>query len=201
MKRFLALAFVALSFGASSAVAQDSLPAGDITVFSAFRARIVAYHEVNDWVAGHRGGGRPIWVKRLVGYGRQGREFVDKFFAKHGAVPDSVAGDSLTLAMLALRQRLGPLSGRALDSAWTREMTLWLDEARVRAIFVESKQLAHKDSRRAENHLRGIWGFPYGEFCAGRSKYERKGLDGRDLPCGRPPEPLAEASRPQVEAS
>jgi hypothetical protein len=201
MKRFLALALAALSAGAPAALAQDSLPSGDIAVFSAFRARIVAYHEVNDWVAEHRGGGRPIWVKRLVGYGRDGREFVDKFLAKHGAAPHPVDGDSLTLAMLALRTRLEPLAGRALDSAWTREMTLWLDEARVRAIFTESKQLAHKDARRAENHLRGIWGFPYGEFCAGRRKYERKGLDGRDLPCGRPPEPQAEASRPRAEAS
>ena len=40
MKRFLVLALAALSIGAPGALAQDSLLAGDIAVFSAFRARI-----------------------------------------------------------------------------------------------------------------------------------------------------------------
>jgi hypothetical protein len=40
MKRFLVLAPVGLSVGAPSAPAQDSLQAGDLAVFSAFRARM-----------------------------------------------------------------------------------------------------------------------------------------------------------------
>ena len=201
MKRLLGLALVGLCSTPLAALAQDSLPPGDITIFSTFHARLAAYEDVSRWAAERQPGrGERGWANRVANSGRDGREWVVKFLGKYGAQVHPVEGDSLTLAATLIRGELEALQGRALDSAWARHMTLWLDEARVRAIFVESKQLQHRKARGAESSLRGAWGNGYLYACHVRSRYERKGLDGRDLACGQGPDQPPEASAPRAAA-
>jgi hypothetical protein len=190
MKSVQALAIACLLSSPSVAGAQDALPPGDVAIFSVFHARLVAAGELSSWAAERLDNGKARGTARKVaGHSRDGWEYVTKFLGKYGATIQPVADDSLALAAGQLRRQLESLQGRALDSAWAHHMTLWLDDARVRAIFVDGKRLEHKKARGAESNLRGAWGFGYGFACALRTWFDKKTLDGRDLDCGPPSEP------------
>jgi hypothetical protein len=179
----------------SVAPAQDALPPGDVAIFSIFHARLVAAGELSTWASERLENGKARGTARKVaGHSRDGYEYVIKFLGKHGAIVQPVADDSLALAASLLGRQLESLQGRVLDSAYAHHMTLWLDAARVQAIFVDAKRLEHKKARGAETNLRGAWGFGYGFACALRTWFDKTTLDGRKLDCGPPSEP-AEGQR------
>ena len=190
MKSVQTLAIVCLLSTPSPAAGQDTLPPGDVAIFSVFHARLVAAGELSTWAAGRLDDAKARGTARKVaGHSRGGWESVSKFLGKHGATVQSVTDDSLALAAGLLRQQLESLQGRALDSAWAHHMTLWLDEARVRAIFVDGKRLEHKKARGVESSLRWAWGNAYSFACALRTWFDKKTLDGRKLDCGPPSQP------------
>jgi len=197
MKAVQALSLTCLLLNPAVTVAQDALPPGDVAIFSVFHARLVASGELSTWAAGRLDNGKARGTARKVAsYSKDGSDYVIKFLGKYGATVQPVTDDSLALAAGLLRQELESLQGRALDSAWAHHMTLWLDEARVRAIFVDGKRLEHKKARGAESNLRGAWGYGYSFACALRTWFDRKTLDGRDLECGPPSQPAeGQASR------
>jgi hypothetical protein len=197
MKSVLALSLTCLLSSPAVAAAQDALPPGDVAIFSIFHARLVAAEELGTWAAGRLDNGKARGTARKVAsHSRDGWESVTKFLEKYGAAAQPVTDDSLTLAAGRLRQELESLQGRALDSAWAHHVTLWLDEARVRAIFGDGKRLGHKKARGVESSLRWAWGNAYSFACALRTWFDRKTVDGRDLECGPPSEPAeGQASR------
>lgn len=192
MKTVQALAVACLLSIPSIAPAQDALPPADVAIFSVFHARLVAADSLGTWAASRLDNGKARGTARKVaGHARDGWEYVDKFLGKYGTAVQPVLDDSLALAALRIRVELASLQGRALDSAWAHRTTLWLDHARVRAIFADGKRLEHKKARGAESNLRGAWGYGYGFACALRTWFDKRTLDGRKLECP-PPDELAE---------
>jgi hypothetical protein len=190
MKPAQALTIACLLSSPSVAAGQDALPPGDVAIFSAFHARLVAAGELSSWAAERLENGKARGTARKVaGHSRDGFEAVTRFLEKHGASVQPVTDDSLAIAAGRLQQQLESLQGRALDSAWAHHMTLWLDEARVRAIFVDGKRLEHKKARGAESGLRWHWGNGYAFACALRTWFDKTTIDGRKLECGPPSQP------------
>lgn len=190
----LSSAWLLLASGAASA--QDNLPPGDVRIFSAFHSRLLESSELGTWAAGRLTDRKARDVATwLAGYSGTSARSLAEFVSERGGAVERVDDDSLVVAARRLREELGGLSGPVLDSTWLHRVNLWMDAARVRAIFVDSKQLEHKAARGRESSLRWAWGEPYFATCVVRKRFERSGRRGKDEVCGWPPrDPSAEQS-------
>jgi hypothetical protein len=163
--------------------AQDTLPPGDVQVFSVFHARLLEVSELAAWGTRRLSDDKARKLAEwMSGYTGKFAKSIAEFLGKHDASIDSIADDSLVVAARQLRRDLEPLSGHALDSAWTRGVNGWLDRARVQAIFIDSKRLEHKKTRGRESSLRWAWGEPYSRSCVVRERFEKE-----TPACGAPP--------------
>jgi hypothetical protein len=167
------------------AQAQDTLPSGDVQVFSIFHARLLEASELGAWGRRLSDDKARKVAEWMSGYMRKSAGSIEEFMGEHGASIDSIADDALVVAARRLRQELEPLSGQALDSAWARGVNDWLNRARAQAIFVDSKRLQHKQARGRESSLLWAWGEVYSRNCAVRKRFEK----GESVCGGAPAEP------------
>jgi hypothetical protein len=183
MGRVHVLIVAGLLTASLEARAQDTLPSGDVQVFSVFHARLLEVSELGAWGTRRLSDDKARKLAEwMSGYTGKFATSIEDFLSKHGASIDSIADDSLVVAARQLRYDLEPLSGRALDSAWARGVNGWLDRARVQAIFIDSKRLQHKKARGRESSLRWAWGEPYSRTCVARERFSKE-----TLACGAPP--------------
>lgn len=163
--------------------AQDALPPGDVEIFSAFHARLVEVSDLAAWGTANLTDRKlRDHARWMSGYTGKFARSIEEFLAEQGGAVQAVGEDSLVMKARKLRRQLETLAGRERDSAWAHGASVWLDDARVRAIFVDSKRLQHKKARGRESSLRWAWGEPYSRTCVMRERFER----GR-LACGAPP--------------
>jgi hypothetical protein len=183
MRRVHVLVVAGLLTASLDAVAQDTLPSGDVQVFSGFHARLLEVSELGAWGARRLSDDKARKLAEwMSGYTGKFAKSIEEFLGKHKASSESIADDSLVVAARQLRQDLEPLSRQALDSAWALGVNGWLDRARVQAIFIDSKRLHHKKARGRESSLRWAWGEPYSRTCVLRERFEKE-----KLACGAPP--------------